>query len=154
MIKDVIITITGLQFVVEDDSQEPEAMEVITSGTYYMKNGKHYILYDEIIEGFSEVTKNIIKIGSDTIDISKKGITNVQMNFDKNKKNMTCYHTPYGEIMMGIEAKQIDIMETEELIRADIKYDLELNYEHIAQCDISIKIQPKGNANLKLENDK
>ena len=59
MTKEVLVTISGLQFSPETES---ESVELITSGSYYKKNGKHYIIYDEVNEGFSETTRNIIKL--------------------------------------------------------------------------------------------
>ena len=47
MTKDVLISISGLQFAGGENS---EPVEVITSGSYYKKNGRHYILYDEVAE--------------------------------------------------------------------------------------------------------
>ena len=44
MTRDVIVSISGLQMDV--DAETP--LEVITMGNYYFKNGKHYILYDEM----------------------------------------------------------------------------------------------------------
>ena len=41
MTKDVLISISGLQFAGGENS---EPVEVITSGSYYKKNGRHYIL--------------------------------------------------------------------------------------------------------------
>ena len=40
MTKDVLISISGLQFAGGENS---EPVEVITSGSYYKKNGRHYI---------------------------------------------------------------------------------------------------------------
>ena len=51
MTKEVLVTISGLQFSPETEN---ESVELITSGSYYKKNGKHYIIYDEVNEGFSE----------------------------------------------------------------------------------------------------
>ena len=48
MTKEVLVKISGLQFAGE---AENEPVEVITTGDYYKRNGKHYILYDEIMEG-------------------------------------------------------------------------------------------------------
>ena len=45
MTKEVLVTISGLQFSPETES---ESVELITSGSYYKKNGKHYIIYDEV----------------------------------------------------------------------------------------------------------
>ena len=59
MTKDVIVSISGLQMPAEG---EAEPVEVITVGDYYQKNGKHYVLYEEVNEGFEGSTKNIIKM--------------------------------------------------------------------------------------------
>ena len=48
MTKDVLITISGIQMMDEEDSD----VEMIVRGDYYQKNGKHYILYEEVMEGF------------------------------------------------------------------------------------------------------
>ena len=55
MTKEVLLTIKGLQFTTdagEEENGSPEPMEVITAGNYYKKNGKHYIMYDEVMEGY------------------------------------------------------------------------------------------------------
>ena len=87
MTKDVLLSISGLQFAAQDE-EDVEPVEVITAGDYYKKNGKHYILYDEVMEGFDGNTRNIIKLTDDSLDITKKGVSNVHMVFEKNKKNV------------------------------------------------------------------
>ena len=72
MTKDVIVTINGLQFAQET---ETEPVEIVTAGSYYKKNGKHYIIYDEVMEGFEGSTKNIIKLTEDSLDVTKKGVS-------------------------------------------------------------------------------
>ena len=96
MTKEVLVTISGLQFSPETDN---ESVELITSGSYYKKNGKHYIIYDEVNEGFSQTTRNIIKLNDDFMDITKRGVSNVHMMFEKNRKNVTYYYTPYGSLL-------------------------------------------------------
>ena len=146
MTKDVLLSIKGLQFANEQDM---EPVEVITSGDYYKRNGKHYILYDEVMEGFDGVTKNIIKLKDDCLDVTKKGVTNVHM-IEKNKKNVTYYNTPFGSIMIGIDAKDIQIEEQEERILVHVSYGLEVNYEHMADCNIIMNIQSKNRKGFDL----
>lgn len=149
MTKDVLLSIKGLQFANEQDT---EPVEVITSGDYYKRNGKHYILYDEVMEGFEGVTKNIIKLKENCLDVTKKGVTNVHMMFEKNKKNITYYSTPFGSIMIGIDAKDIKIEEKEESILVNVSYGLEVNYEHMADCNIVMNIQSKESGEFNLLN--
>lgn len=141
MTKDVLVKISGLQIMSQEEDSEP--IEVITAGDYYKKNNKHYVVYDEVMEGFEGTTKNIIKLQENCLDITKRGVTNVHMVFEKNKKNITCYQTPFGSLMLGIDAKEINIEEDEYDINVNVQYALELNYEHIADCTIRMAIQSK-----------
>lgn len=149
MTKDVLLSISGLQFAAKDE-EDIEPVEVITAGDYYKKNGKHYILYDEVMEGFDGNTKNIIKLTEDSLDITKKGISNVHMVFEKNKKNVSYYNTPFGSLLIGIDAKSVDIAETESHIDVRVKYNLEVNYEHLADCSITMSIQSKESGDFTL----
>jgi len=142
MTKDVLLSISGLQFAAQDE-EDVEPVEVITAGDYYKKNDKHYVIYDEIVEGYDGTTKNIIKLQEDCVDITKRGLMNVHMVFEKNKKNVTCYQTPFGSMILGINAKDIRIVEEEHDISVAVDYDLELNYEHLADCKIKMAIQSK-----------
>ena len=147
MTKDILVKISGLQFAGEDDS---DAMEVITSGTYYLKNGKHYILYDEVMEGTTEVTKNVIKMGIDTMEVTRKGPASVHMVFEKGKKNISYYYTPYGNLLIGIDTKSIEIKETEHDISVQVKYGLEINYEYVADCHITVSVKSKEARDFKI----
>lgn len=140
MTKDVLISISGLQIADENGS---EPVEVITSGEYYFRNGKHYLLYDEVMEGFQGVTKNRIKFYSNGMDIQKSGVSNVHMVFEKDKKNMAFYDTPFGSLMLGIHADKVSVEESEEQIDIKVDYSLDINEELLADCKISICVRPK-----------
>ena len=150
MTKDVLIKISGLQMLT-DDNDESVPVEVITSGQYYCKNGKHYVLYDEVMEGFDGVTKNRIKIQDDCVDIKKRGVSNVHMVFRKNKKSLTSYETPYGNMLIGIDAHKLQLNHGEDCIDIDIRYNLDINYEHVAECAVKMNIQSKAAATFTSE---
>lgn len=151
MTKDILLKISGLQFTADNgDANEPEPVEIIAPGEYYYKNGKHYILYDEFMEGFDSVTKNVLKLQDNSLEITKRGNSNVHMIFEKDKMNMTCYTTPFGSMMMGIDAHSISIEESESEIRAQIEYALDVNYEHLADCTIHLSVQSKEGSGQNL----
>lgn len=140
MTKEVLLTIKGIQF----DGESSADYTTTFPAEYYERNGKRYVVYDEIMEDFVQSTKNIIKFNAKEVEVIKKGIVNVQMLFEENRKNLTNYGTPYGEIVMGINTEGIRFIETEDRIRVEVEYDLELNYEHQAECKISIDIRPRN----------
>lgn len=147
MTKEVLISVKGLQLAPDD---ETDAIEVISPGEYYYKNGKHYLMYEELVEGTTELTKTIIKMGPDTMEVTRKGPLAVHMMYERNKKNVTYYNTPVGSLQIGIEASSYSVSEEENLIAAKVAYSLEINYEHIANCDIEIKVTPQGEKNFSI----
>ena len=64
MTKEVLLKISGLHYetagAAGDDENEP--IEVITPATYYFKNNKHYVIYDEVVEGMPGVIRNKVRI--------------------------------------------------------------------------------------------
>lgn len=140
MTKEVLVSISGLQF----DQNNNEAIEIITSGNYYEKNGKQYILYEELQQDEVEATQNTIKISNNQIDLLKKGIYNVHMSFEKNKKTMTYYNTPFGNLLIGINTNQLIVKEDDKGMHIQIEYGLDINYEFVSDCTIQIKILSKN----------
>lgn len=147
MTKEVLISISGIQIMDGEDND----VELITAGNYYMKNGKHYILYDEVMEGFEGVTKNTIRITPGNMDITKKGVANVHMEFVENKKNLSCYATPYGDMMVGINTSQISISEAEDQLKVKVDYTLDINYEPVSKCNIIVNVQSLAKADFSLQ---
>ena len=137
MTKDVLITIRGVHTLDHEDND----VEMIVRGDYYQKNGKHYILYEEILEGAEERVKNVIKISPSSMDIIKKGVTNSRMLFEKNKKNLSCYSTPVGNLVIGIQANHFYVEEQENSIKVNVDYSMDFNYEHMSDCRICVDVQ-------------
>lgn len=147
MTKEVFIAIRGLQAAPEDNSDK---VEVIVPGEYYYRNNKHYILFEEVLEGTDVVTKSVIKLAPDHMELTRKGPVSTHMVFEKDKQNVTYYYTPYGSILMGIDARKVQLIETEDCIEADILYSLDMNYEKVADSNIHIVIRPRAGAKVKL----
>ena len=147
MTKEVIITIRGLQNGPETDG---EPIEMIVAGEYFYKNNKHYIVYDEVTEGESEITKSRIKISNGQMELKKNGVVNVHMVFEENVKNITQYYTPYGALSMAIDGKKVEIKESEHEIDVKVEYGMEMNGEFVADCNISINVKSRGIAPFRL----
>jgi len=143
MTKDVMISIKGLQFQ-EENGQDN--LETITVGTYYKKNDNHYVIFDEVLEGYDESIKSTIKFNEKEMTLTRHGLVNVHMLFEENRKNMTNYGTPFGNIMIGIEAGAITLEEKEEELKLNVAYGLEVNYEHLADCNIEMRVTCKKDA--------
>ena len=140
MTKEVFLSLKGLQMEIGEDTQ---SLETITPANYYERNGNHYVIYEEMLEGFTDVTKNKIKFSDSSFEVSKKGLINVHMVFEENKINMTNYMTPYGNILIGIDTESVFVEEKENQIRVEVDYALEANYQHLADCRIEMELRPR-----------
>lgn len=145
MTKEVLVSISGLQTVVSDmESNSDEPIEVVRPGTYYFKNGKHYIFMEEMAEGMQGVTKTQIKWkDNDWLEISKKGLSNVHMLFERNKKNRCFYETPFGMLNLGVFMSTMQVEEQTDSIRIRAEYSLDVNYEPLIDCVVRIWVCPK-----------
>ena len=141
MTKDVLISITGFQ---AHPGEEPEKIEVITNGSYYKKKNTHYLLYEEMGECSHEVVKNIAKFDDSSFYLQKSGYTNVNMSFEENKRNITNYITPFGSMLIGVDANKVNINENENKISVDIDYSLDVNCEFLADCNLHMSITAKN----------
>lgn len=84
------------------------------------------------------------------MDIIKSGLTNVHMTFEKNKKRLTCYATPMGDMMVGLNTKSISVDEQEDSLKVSVEYSLDINYQHISECNIQVDIQSRSHAQVHL----
>ncbi|MDE6882584.1 MAG: DUF1934 domain-containing protein [Lachnospiraceae bacterium] len=148
MTREVLLTMKGLQF--DQREEGSDLIETVVVGDYYKKNDRHYVLYEEMLEGFNQPTKNRLKFSEHMLEISRSGLVNVHMVFQENKKNLTNYNTPFGQILIGIDTKRIQIEEEQENIVVDVDYALDVNYEFLSDCHIKINIASKQNREFSL----
>ena len=140
MKKEVVIRIKGLQ-------KYPEGEQVETTtdaaGEYFFRNGSHYVKFEEAVEGFTEVSKCLLKVREGYVEMTKKGLVESHMIFEKGKCHRTQYKTPLGIIMMGMNTRHIHMMEEENALAIQIEYALEAEDEHLADCNIRIMVKSK-----------
>lgn len=152
MTKDILVSISGLQMAVGDmEGNDDEPIEVLSAGSYYFKNGKNYVLFEEAVEGMQGVIKTQIKWkGTEILEVTKKGLSNVHMVFEKNKNNRCYYDTPFGQLNMGIFTTDIYVDEKDDNINIRAEYALDVDYEPIAECVIRINICPRDSKSFSV----
>jgi len=146
MTKEVFIRIVGLQTAIgEVEEHDNEPIEVVHTGTYYNKNGKHYLFYEETAEGVPGVTKAQIRWQEDGIlEVIKKGISNSHMVFEKNQRHTCDYQTPFGNLNLGILTKSRSSKEQEETLEVAAEYNMDVDWDPVARCMIKIVVQPRS----------
>ena len=146
MAKDVLLSIKGTQII----DGEKDTVEMITTGTWYEKNGKQYLLYEESYEEVQVTTKNTLKISPELIEVSKKGAIASKMVYELGKKHVSNYMTPMGMIILGITTKDIFVEADAETLRVEIEYAMEMNGQFVSNNTMEIQANVKGTSPLKL----
>lgn len=161
MTKDVLVSISGhhIDIMAEPEDQVKalesgqDAIEVVTPASYYCRGGKHYILYDEVMEGMPGTIKNRIKItGTDSVEIVKSGLSSSHMIFEKNRKNLTYYRTPYGQMLVGVNTRNMEVSVEDDRINVQVDYELDVNHEPLADCKIRLDVVSKNSGEFSVLN--
>ena len=137
MTKDVMVTISGFH-TAEDDE---DTIEMVHVGQYYERNGTHYILYEERMEGMTEPIRNRIKIRERRMELQKRGPVTANMVFEEQKSQSSTYAIPYGSFLMETYTTKVGIQAEEESFLATASY--ELHVVRCASCDIRVLVQPR-----------
>ena len=145
MTEDILISVRGLHTLdIEQEEEETDELEMTMSGKYYFRNGKHYVLFEETDEESQSVVKNRFKLSEDRLEISKKGVMNATMTFQRGEKSISWYGTPVGDVQLGIEVTDMQLMEGEDEIEMNVAYALEMNSEHVSDSRIRLRIMERN----------
>ena len=139
MDRNVMLTISGLHSGETDDNGN---VETKVRAEYFKRNESHYLLYEEKEEGFKQTSQNRIKFRGNMLELTRQGLLNTHMVFEENKRHMTPYQTPYGQMLLGIHTKKVDMQEQENCIRVVVEYTLEADETYLSDSRIEICIEP------------
>lgn len=142
MDRNVTLKISGLHMESEqEDSSENSNIQTVVPAEYFHRGEAHYVLYEEMQEGFRESVRNRIKFKNHVLELTRKGPIDTHMVFEEGRYHEACYIMPYGKLIMGIHTKKLAFEETKDSIRVDVEYALEINGQHQADSHITILIQ-------------
>lgn len=139
MTKEVVVTLRGLQS--GPDSGGDSQIETVLRGDYYRRNDKHYVLCEETVEGIAQRVKSRLKFDAETVEVTRDGAVSAHMVFQENKKNLTAYQTPFGQILMGINTRKIRLTQCGERIVVEVDYTLEADGAFLSDCHMVMDIR-------------
>lgn len=140
MTKDIILTISGLH-ATDGDSDAP--IETMTPAQYYMKNGKHYVVYDEILDGLEGTLKSTIKFTENQVELIRNGAASARMIFQPGQEHMVIYQTPMGPLSISLYTEDMEVAIGEEKISLRIDYSLKTEDIVVSESTVNISLCPK-----------
>lgn len=138
MAKNVLITLTSTQI----EENEKATTELITSGKYKEIDGGYEISYEESeATGFSGSVTSISAIGDKMVVMNRKGASNSQLIIERDCKHRCHYGTPYGDFMVGIEAKKISSSLDKNGGTLEFSYVLDINSSYISDFELVLRVE-------------
>ena len=134
-----LITINGFQQTVGDT--DGDNVELVTSGEFEYENGLYYIEYDESEATGLEGCHTSIEVGSDYLSIQRTGAMTTDMLYIEGKKTYSMYNTPYGQMMVGIYTKRLDISIDDYGGNISIDYSIDLNDKPCGDNNLKISVK-------------
>lgn len=120
----VRINVVGIQ----SDMAENEAIELQTTGKWYRKNNKDYIVYTDHQFDDTRGTKTRVTVDGDMVSIIRSGSTNTHLIFETNVSHIIPYETPFGILDMVSSTKSIEHSFTSDSVEIKVTYNLEVNH--------------------------
>ena len=137
MSKKAVITVKS------NTSVEEESIEVITPGVFTVLKNGFKAEYEETKLSGMEGTKTTMMINKNSFELIRCGSTETQMIFDRNNQSMSLYKTPYGNMTVTIDTKQLKIDVDENGGSIHIVYTLLIEGQQKIETDLNVDIKVK-----------
>ncbi len=104
MSENVIISIKGRQLFEE---QEPDVMELVTSGTLERTKDGFTLSYQESELTGMEGTTTVFRVQDRQVTLLREGEFNSLMVFEEGRRHFSLYETPYGALEIGVNTRRM-----------------------------------------------
>lgn len=137
--KKAIIKITDRHV---QDGEEYEA-ELTTSGEFEITENGCKVIYSETDEELDNCITTLDVEGSRKISMTRSGKYNTEMVIEKDRRHSCYYKTPYGELIMGIFAKNVLSKMTENGGMLNFSYTIDFNNTPASENELTVAVTPK-----------
>ena len=141
MNREVELVLSGLHDT--EGASDKDAVKTAQTAQYFKRNDSHYLLYEENMEGFDGVCKSRIKFRDNLLELTRQGAVDMHMIFEENKRHVVHYNTPYGQLMLGIETRRVQVEEQEDQICVTVEYILDQEGEPFSESCLKLHIREK-----------
>ncbi len=122
-----------------DVQGQHEKSELTTTAKIHGTPDDYYVIYEEQAEELFGCTTTVHVENSNCVTVSREGAYNTELKMEKGKRNLCCYNTPVGQIMMGVFTSSIRSEYTENKKTVlDFSYSLDFNNELLSKNRIKI----------------
>lgn len=136
MNRKAVITVKSKQ-----GKDESDVIEVVTPGEFYEKEHCYYVNYKETELSGMEGTETTLKIEKSKFTLMRIGSTTANMDFQKYRKNISMYNTPYGILELLISTRDLKINVDEMGGDVFVDYDMNVSGQKLMNTTLTVNIK-------------
>lgn len=122
-----------------------EKAELTAPAEVYGTEDDYFIVYDEQSDELRGCRTTMRITDKSCVEIIRRGAYNTELKMEKGRRNLCCYSTPMGQIMMGVYSSKVSSeLRDGRLIFLDFSYTLDFNNELLSKNRIRITAEYRG----------
>ena len=137
----VLLSVTGQS---QQEGQEEERIHLVTTG-HLKKTEKGFSLqYEETQPDSGETSHITMSMERGSVTMVRDGSYATSMVFEKGRRFQGSYHTPMGDLEMGIYATRVHFSADEDKGDVTLQYQLDLQGQFIAMHELKVQFVRQG----------
>ena len=120
---------------------ESETVDLTTTGSFYIKDDKYYVCYDESAATGFDGSKTCVKVWDKGASITRFGRYKSCLMIEKGITNLCNYDTPAGSLVLDINGVEIDNNLTEKGGEVNLEYTLNSGGLLISENKLTMNIK-------------
>jgi len=139
--KQVILIIRGQQYFVD---AAPDQMELMTEGVMTIADdGEIWLEYQETeLTGMAGTTTRFA-VKDDAVVLTRTGLVNSQMIFQRGKRHSSVYETPWGAMLVDIATSVLNCRLHSRGGILVVKYSISVDHELMGENELKIQIRER-----------
>lgn len=125
--RQVIMTLSSMTY--DDSGLLEEPIQLMTTGSIKKSGDSLLLSYQDHLEedgGKSQASDVVLTMKPGRVQMTRTGIYGTSMVFEKGKRFEGIYHTPYGDMSMGLYATKVVCQADEDQGAIHLEYQMEM----------------------------
>ena len=136
----VLLSIRGEQYF---DDIDPDATELMTEGTMALTEDGIVLSYEESELTGMEGTTTTFEVKGPRVTLTRSGAVNSQMVFEEGRQHTSLYETPFGELSVDIQTRELKHNLSERGGLMEIKYSIAVEHTVTGRNCFKIRVRRK-----------
>jgi uncharacterized beta-barrel protein YwiB (DUF1934 family) len=131
----VLLSVTGQS---QQEGQQEERVHLVTTGLLRKTAGGYSLHYDETQPDSNETSHITLDMDKGSVTMIRDGSYATSMVFEKGRRFQGNYHTPLGDLEMGIYATRVQYTANEDKGDVTLQYQLDLQGQFVAMHQLKV----------------